>query len=134
MRALKKREQDQMLKEYIQQKGNKIIEKWECNWWDLYRTDAAVKNHLRAIFPYQRSLSEERLMQEIRSRRLFGYVQCDLKVPEHLKAYFANFPPILKNTVLSTNDNGDLMKENAEKEGITSQPRRILISSFHLKN
>ena len=73
-------------------------------------------------------------MQEIKSRKLFGYVQCDLKVPEQLKAYFTNFPPILKNTVVSRNDIGDLMKEYAEKEGIMSQPRRMLTSSFHLKN
>ena len=31
MRGIKKREQDQMRKEYIQQKGYKIIEMWECN-------------------------------------------------------------------------------------------------------
>ena len=105
----------------------------KCNWWELYRTDATVKNHLRSNFPYQRPLSEERLMQEIKSRRLFGCVQCDLKVSEHLKAYFANFPPILKNTVVSRNDIGDLTKEYAEKEGIMSQPRRMLISSFHLE-
>ena len=73
-------------------------------------------------------------MQETKSRRLFGYVQCDLKLPEHLKAYFAIFPPIFKNTVVSRNDIGDLMKEYAEKEGIISQPRRMLIPSFHLKN
>ena len=73
-------------------------------------------------------------MQEKKNRKLFGYVQCDLKVPEHMKAYFANFPPIFKNTVVSRNDIGDLMKEYAEKEKIMSQPRRMLISSFHLKN
>ena len=55
-------------------------------------------------------------------------------IPEHLKAYFVNFPPIFKNTVVSRNDIGDLMKEYAEKEGIMSQPKRMLISSFHLKN
>ena len=123
-----------MRKEYIQQNGYKNIEMWECNCWELYRTDATSKNHLRAIFPNQQPLSEERLMQEIKSRRLFGYFQCDLKVAEHLKAYFANFTPTFKNTVVSKNDIGDLMKEYAEKEGITSHPRRMLISSFHLKN
>ena len=106
---------------------------WECNWWQLYRTDATVKNLLREKFLYQRPLSEERLMREIKCQRLFGYVQCDLKVPEHLKAYFANFPPIFKNTVVSRNDIGGLMKECAEKEGIMPQPRRKLISSFHLR-
>ena len=58
------------------------------------------KNHLRANFPYQRLLSEERLMQEIRSRRLFVYIQCDLKVPEHLKASFGNFSPFFINTMI----------------------------------
>ena len=125
MRGIKKREQDQMRKEYIQQKGYKIIEMWECKWWELYRTDATVTSHLPANFPYQRPLSEERLMQAIKSGKLFGYVQCDLKVPEHLKAHFAKFPPIFKNFVVSRNDIGDLMKEYAEKEGIISQPRRL---------
>ena len=123
-----------MRKEYIQQDAYKIFEMWECNWWELYRTVAAVENHPRAKFLYQRPLSDERLMQEIKNRRLLGYFQCDLKVPEHLKTYFANFPPIFKNTVVCRNDIGDLMKDYAEKEGIVSQPRRMLISSFHLKN
>ena len=134
MKGIKKREKDQMRKVYIQQKGYKIIEIRECQWWELYRTDVTVKNHLRANFPYQQPLSEERLMQEIKSGRLLGYVKCDLKVPDNLKAYFANFPPIFKNTVVSRSDIGDLMKEYAEKEGIMSQPRRMLISSFYLRN
>ena len=87
-----------MRKEYIQQKIYKTIEMWECNWWQLQRTDATVKNHLRATFRYQRPLIGERLMQEIKSRKLFGYVQYDLKVPEHLKAYFANFPQTFEYT------------------------------------
>ena len=130
----RKREQDQMRKEYIQSEGYKVIEMWEVNWWELYRTDATVKHHLRANFPYQRPLSEGRLMQEIRNWWLFGYVQCDLKVLEHLKTYFAKFPPKFKNAVISGNDIGGLMKDYAKKDGIMPQPRRLLISSFQLKN
>ena len=73
-------------------------------------------------------------MQEIKSQKLFGYVQCDFKLPERLRACFANFPPTFKSTVVSRNDTGDLMKDYAEKEGIMSQPRRMLILSLHLKN
>ena len=90
----------------------------ECNWWELYRSDAQVKSHLRANFPYKRPLSEEQLLQEIIDGRLFGYVQCDIEEPEQLRGYFSNFPPIFKNTVVSKNDIGDLIKEYAEKEGI----------------
>ena len=55
-------------------------------------------------------------------------------MPEYLRDYFSNFPPIFKNTVVSRDDIGNRMKEYAEKEGIMPQPRRILISSFILKN
>ena len=109
-----------MRKEHIQEKGYKIIEMWECKWWELYRTDATIKNHFWANLPYQRPLSEERPMRDIKRGRFFGYVQCDLKVPEHLKAYFANFPAIFKDTVVSRIDIGALMEEHAEKEGIMS--------------
>ena len=39
----KKRDQDQMRKEYIEQKGYKFIEMLECNWCELYRAEATVK-------------------------------------------------------------------------------------------
>ena len=40
-----------MHKEYIQQKGYKIIGFWECNWWELYRTDVTVKKTSSSKFP-----------------------------------------------------------------------------------
>ena len=42
--------------------------------------------------------------------------------------------PIFKIVVVRRNDMGDLMEEYAQNQGIMSQPRRMLISSFHLKN
>ena len=107
---------------------------WKCNWWEAYRTDATVKNHLRASFPYQRLPAKNDSCKRIKVERFFGYVQCDLKVPEHLKAYFPNSPPTFKNTVVSRNDIGDMMKKIAEKEGIMSQSRRMLKSNFYLNN
>ena len=129
-KGIKKRQQDEMRRDYIQQKGYQIVEMWECEWWSLYKTDAPVKSYLRANFLYKRPLSGEQLVRQIIDGRLFGYVQCDIEMPEHLRDYFSNFPPIFKNTVVSRDDIGDLMKEYAEKEGIMPQPRRMLISSF----
>ena len=131
-RGVKKRQQDEMRRDSIQQKSYQIVEMWERECWSLYQTDASVKSHLRENFPYKRPLSEEGLMQEIIDGRHFGYVQCDIEVPEHLRDYFSNFPPIFKNTVVSRNDIGNLMKQYAEKENIMVQPRRMLISSFIL--
>ena len=66
MRGIKNREQDQMRKEYVPQKGYKIIEMWECNWWELYRTDSTLKNHLRTNFPYQRPLAKNGSCKRLR--------------------------------------------------------------------
>ena len=107
---------------------------WECEWWSLYKTDASVKSHLRKNFPYRHPLSEEGLLRGIIDGRLFGYVQCDIEVPEHLRDYFSNFPPIFKITAVSRDDIGNLMKQYAEKENNMVQPRRMLISSFILTN
>ena len=73
-------------------------------------------------------------MQGIIDGRLFGYFQCDIEVPQHLRDYFSNFAPTFKNTAVSRDDIGDLMKQYAEEENIMVQPRRMLISNFILTN
>ena len=123
-----------MRRDYIQQKGYEIFEMWECEWWRHYKTDAPVKSYLRANFPYKRPFSEEQLLQRIIAGRLFGYVQCDIEVPEHLRDCFANFSPIFKNTVVRRDDIGILKKDYAEKDGIMAQPIKMLISSSVLTN
>ena len=89
---------------------------------------------MRESFPYKRPPREESLLEQIRSGKLFGYVQCDIEVPEELKEKFANFPPIFKNTNVGRHDTGSLMQDYAEKEGLLSQPRKMLISSYFLEN
>ena len=62
---------------------------WECEWWNLYKTTLCVKEPLRESFPYKRPMREERLLKQIRSGKLFGYVQYDIEVPDELKKHFA---------------------------------------------
>ena len=133
-RGCKRREMDEMRRAYISNKGYNVIEMWECEWWKLYKSNSLVKQHLRESFPYKLPLTEEGLLQRIKDGNLFGYLQCDIEVPEHLRENFANFPPIFKNTNVSRDDIGPLMKDYAEKNQYLTQPRRMLISSFHLKN
>ena len=133
-RGNKKKEMDQMRKQYIKDKGNNVVKMWECEWWNLYKTTTCVEEHLRESFPYKRPLREESLLEQMRSGKFFGYVQCDIEVPEELKKKFANFPPIFKNKNVGRHDIGSLMKDFAEKEGLLCQPRKMLISSFFLEN
>ena len=133
-RGGKKGELDELRRDYIQEKGLTVIEMWECEWWRLYKTTTNVKQNIRENIPYRRSLTEHQLLEGIKKGNLFGYVQYDIEVPESLRANFPNFPPIVKNTLVSKNDIGDLMKTYAEDKGIMSQPRKMLISSFTFQN
>ena len=105
-----------MRKQYIKEKGYNAVEMWECEWWNLYKTTTCVKEHLRESLPYKRPLREEDLLEQIRSGKLFGYVQCDIEVPEELKEKFAIFPAIFKNTNVGGHDIGSLMQDYAEKK------------------
>ena len=90
---------------------------WECEWWRLYRTTNTVEQHIREHFPYRRSLAAEQLLEEKKKGKLFGYVQCDIEVPENKRSDFVNFPPIIKNALVSKSDIGDLMKTMPKKKG-----------------
>ena len=133
-RGSRRRELDELRRSYVQQKCFTVIERWECDWWRHYKATTNVKLHIRENFPYRRSLTEQQLLEGIKKGSLFGYIQCDIEVPKNLRKNFANFPPIFKNTLVSKNDNGDLMKTYAEEGGIMSQPRKMLISSLTLQN
>ena len=115
-RRSKKRVLDALRRPYIQEKGFKIIELWECQWRRLNITTNTVKLHIREQFPYRRSLATEQLLEEIKEGKIFGYLQCDIEVPEKLRSNFVNFPPMFMNTLVSKSDILDLMKNYAKEE------------------
>ena len=49
-RGNRKREMDQMRKQYIKEKGHNVVEMWECEWWNLYKTTTCVKEQLENHF------------------------------------------------------------------------------------
>ena len=46
----KKRDMDELRREYLEEKGYNIQEKWECEWWEHFKTDSPVKNHVKTNF------------------------------------------------------------------------------------
>ena len=57
-----------------------------------------------------------------------------MSVPDKLKTKFSNFPPIFKKNDVTRNDIGEYMKTYAEENDLLKQPKRMLISSFKLRN
>ena len=60
-------------------------------------------------------LKEDRLLENMKSGSLFGYVQVDIEVPENLREASANFSPIFKNINVGKDEIGPFQKEYAGK-------------------
>ena len=65
---------------------------------------------------------------------MFGYVQLDFKIPEHLRKQFAIFPVIFKSTIAGRQDDVQFLQGYAEKECLIPQQQRMVISSVALSN
>ena len=96
---------------------------------------AKLKLFLKALFGAtfgsQRVYSQEELIASIQSREIFGFVECDIEVPPHLREKFSEMSPIFTNIWSSRSDLSPHMKALAEDNGFLKRPQRCLVGSMH---
>ena len=118
---------------YLESLGMTVIERWECEFLQEKADNPDIRAFLHRgdhpLHPFK-TRTQTQLLQAVRDNTLFGFVECDLHVPDHLKPTFAECPPIFKNTTVSRDDIGPTMATYAEANGILTQPRRMLIGSM----
>ena len=71
-RSIKKRELEELRKQYIGEKGYNVIEMYECDFWKKYKTDMVVEQHVRESFSYKMLQREKRLFEIIKWGSQFG--------------------------------------------------------------
>ena len=100
--------------QYIQDKGYPVKQMWECEWGRLKKQDPELKAFVKDM---QRpcggeiKMTEDTILQTVMDEKLFGALEVDLEVPDHL------------NTHVSRDDIGHHMKTYAtcfQKFGTTS--------------
>ena len=100
---------------------------WECQCRRLKKTNSQVLQFVGSKFhrplDHHNHLTQYQILTAIKIESLFGVVQCDISVPDHLKGKFAEMPPIFKNTDISRDDIGEYMKTLAEEQEVMSRPR-----------
>ena len=98
----------------------KVVEMWECDW-----------KRERDPPPRQKwQMTQQQIITAVVDGRLFGMVECDLHVPEHLQDHFAEMQPIFKNATVTRDDIGPFMRQYAVDHDIMSTPRRMLVGSY----
>ena len=98
----------------------KVVEMWECDW-----------KRERDPPPRQKwKMTQNEILTAVIDGTLFGMIECDVRVPEHLQDHFAEMQPIFKNTTVTRDDIGPFMRQYAEEHDIMSTPRRMLVGSY----
>ena len=84
--------------EYIKSKGCRVVEMWECEWRDMKKTNRELQcfiaTEVRRTLDEVKIMSPARILSEVRNERLFGCVEVDIRVPDHLKEKFSEMCPI----------------------------------------
>ena len=96
-RGIRKREHDELRRDYLRKKGYNIVEVWGCNWWESVKEEENDRNDVRKNFPFKLPMKQESVLAKKRDWKMFAYVQCYLEVPDGLKYKFSNYPPNHKN-------------------------------------
>ncbi|KAG2764035.1 hypothetical protein Pcac1_g24382 [Phytophthora cactorum] len=74
------------------------------------------------------------IVEDIVSNKIFGFLECDIRTPEHLKDYFSEMTPIFKNTLIDCADESvighHMYKYNEARKQSRAKPARKLIGSY----
>ena len=106
-----------------------VVEMWECEWKEI-RKEPDVKSFLAPTRRQKWKMTQQQIITAVVDGTLFGMVECDVRVPEHLQDHFAEMQPIFKNANVSRDDIGPFMRQYAEEHDIMSTPRRMLVGSY----
>ncbi|EGZ27443.1 hypothetical protein PHYSODRAFT_321246 [Phytophthora sojae] len=74
------------------------------------------------------------IVDDIVYDKIFGFLECDIRTPEHLKPYFSEMTPIFKNTLIDCSDQSvigqHMFEYNEERKQSRAKPARKLIGSY----
>ena len=99
--------------------GYNVVSIYACDW-----DDKTVKKNVPPV------CTEKDMENAIMTGESFGFIKCDIHVPEHLVDYFSEFPPIFKNTEITMADIGEHMQAYARSIQREKCVDKALISSM----
>ena len=78
---------------------------WECEWEKRVKENPSIKKFLAVFFkssyPPTQKLDHSMVLKSIRDGKFFGFIECDINVPESLRDKFSEMSPIFKNIDVS---------------------------------
>ena len=126
-----KYEKTEKMNQYIIENGYNLEVKWECEWRSekIHISPMPSNKYLYHLEDKYR-LSQSEILKAVQDGELFGAVECDIHVPEHLKDKFSEMTPIFKNTLIREEDIGEHMQNFLKERNEKFKPTRYLIGSM----
>ena len=123
----------------IQTQRYKVVEKWEYHFRNEIRRNDKLKTFCDSRKPPtpQRSVTENEILESVASGRLFGMVECDIRVPDKWPSYFQHptmtpyeyfeeMSPLFCTTDLIS----EHMQDHIQRFELSEKPRRLLVGGM----
>ena len=117
------------MNDYITSNGFSLIIMWECQWAEYKRSNTVHNRYMFPTEPLYR-MSENTILERIKEGKIFGAAEVDIHVPDLLKPFFQEMPPIFKNTVIKKDDIGSFMQQFLEDAELSYKDTKYLIGSM----
>ena len=134
---------------FIESQGFEVVEMWECEFNRLCRRNKALSKMVHDQRPeffqkhsYKERVTEKQILDAVLRDELFGFVQCDLNVPERWGKgfekfskltpyeYFKEMSPIFCTSEVPYEAFGKHMQDYVEEMSMGKTPRVLLVGGM----
>jgi hypothetical protein len=111
---------------------------WSCQWEELKRTNpwAAHVSNFCMIGPKvdNRPMTEREIFDAVWEGEMHGFFLCSAVVPENLRNYFSDFPPLFHRATFNRDNVGPTMRAYCVEHDLLKADVTQLVSGFHVEN
>ena len=114
---------------YLKEQGFKVVKMKECQYQPL-----PLNKYLPPYYQsHKKALTQDQILKDVVDGKLFGMVEVDIQVPEHLKSHFEEISPIFCTCDVPVSAMGSLMQDHITKYNMSTKPKRLLIGGMKAK-
>ena len=131
---------------FIRRQGYQVVEMWEYHFRSDILRDSKLNPFVdsRKLPTPRRSITENEILEGVVSERLFGMVECDIRVPDEWPTYFRQpsmtpyqcfeeMSPLLCTTDVPFEIICDHMQEHVRRFELSEKPRRLLVGGMRAR-
>jgi len=129
----RKRTQDR--NNYYKSLGYNLCTIWECEFRKNIKSNPELKQFIHSQRPNffqknKKSLTQQDIIDGVKSDELFGVLEVDIEVPQHLYDKFSEMSPLFCTTDIPFDVIGNHMQEFINETGMSKRPRRLLVGGM----